>query len=446
MTTILTVFFIFATTYEIWKGVLNQALIGEGPIYFVEPYLSMIDNGGFKELWTRHDVQALLFFRYFRDLIGKDIDIYMWFLIFCVAIVALVVFYIVRKYSNNILFPFFSSVLVTANFVGSFEMLGIGYYQWFIQRVPNFALALFGFILLIGYIKKKDKKYYVLSLIIYLLSVFLARYTIHILPLFVLFILLNDSRKKLLTKLALASPFIVGSYLLMSAQTLVDGGTFWTFIFDLKTIPKVFYQVTYLTFPFISFVGKLSLDVAVKIINVPVTITYFALAYFAIKRNTKIFPIVISLLISIYGSVYLSIYLNPYFSNGYDTCRYLYYTSILVSLYFGITLGNLFDKSKAIKVLIVIIAIVWYFYNKNLIMLGMNDWQEKHDPVIYSMKYIRKNQDVIKKNSFIKLSKNFGYYATGMMTYLYRDKGFVFFTELDDTVKPKDFIEIKFNK
>lgn len=442
MITILTVLFIFTTTLFVWKGVLGQALIGEGPTYFVEPYVSMVENGGLKELWGRHDVQALLFFHYVRDFFYDNMTLYMFVLVCGAFFVAFTVYLIIKKITNSTFFGICGSIFVISNFVGSFEILGLGYYQWFIQRVPNFGIALIGFICMINFTKIKKIQYYFLSLSLYLLAVFLARYTIHILPLFILYLVFNKNR--LSRKFLLILPFIVGSYILMKAQSLVQGGDIFIFIRDLSMIPKVFNQVTFLTLPFLMLLPKYVIAGLIKIISPLVFLAYFSIGYFAIRKNAKLMPILLSLLLSVFISVYLSIFLNPYFANFYDTCRYLYYTSILVSLFWVISIHILIKDKLLIKLPFFLFVIVWFFFNNRLISINFEIWKERHDPVVTTIKYISKNKDRFNDGSFVLVSKNLSSYDAGMLDYLYKYKNLDFEPDLIDTKKPEKYIELKY--
>ena len=224
---------ILLLTTIVWGKVFNQALIGEGSIYFAEPYLSIIKSEGAAILWSRHDTQAILFFHLIRDVFRDNMKAYMGFLLLGSAFVTVTAFFLIRKVTGSFLAATLASILFTANFIGSFEILGLGYYQWFIQRVPNFGLALISLICLHNFLQKKKTADYLLALVLYLLAVFLARYTIHILPLFALYIffttLMTRNAKQLRTYLysfGLILPFLIGSYILMKAQTLTVGNDF----------------------------------------------------------------------------------------------------------------------------------------------------------------------------------------------------------------------------
>src|SRR3989344_6661304 len=147
-------------TFLIWHRVLGQALIGEGAIYLTEPYVSMLDKEGLLGIANRHDVFPILFTylvgNYFRD----QMWLYYLSMLIIVSLVNYLLYLLIVQVTGKRLSGAVSICFFAANYVGSFQKLGLGYYQWFIQRIPQFIPALLALIFLVQFLSNKKKIYY----------------------------------------------------------------------------------------------------------------------------------------------------------------------------------------------------------------------------------------------------------------------------------------------
>lgn len=420
-------------TFTLWSGVLKQALIGEGPTYFSEPYLSMLNEEPLKVLWSRHDSQALIFFHFVKDIFKDNMFLYMLSLLIGVSFVNCSLFILIRKITQSYLAGIIGVLLFSANYLGSFEILGLGYYQWFIQRVPNFGIALLSLILLYEYSEDRKYSHYFAALFLYLLSVFLARYTIHILPLFLLFIffknVLEGQLPKRLLKFVLESiPFVIGTYILIKAQTLISTtSTDISFsALPSKTI-DVLHQLTFITAPFlktfyINANTRTSVEYLTPVISLIYTLTSVFILKNALKENRNFRSFFLALIISLPLSIFLSIYLNPVFLNYYDSSRYLYYCSLLFSIFWGIVLRQLAKIAKITTIFVFAFLFIWVFYNNFLISQEFKVWQERHDPVIATINFMREKNNTLGVNTIIAVPEGLGNYGSHMLEYFYGRK------------------------
>lgn len=435
------IFLVITFTFAIWLKVLNQGFLGEGSIYFAHPYLSMLDHNFLFILWSRHDSQALLFFYIVRDLFKDNIIYYMLSLLVGASLVNLSVFYLIFKTTKNIYAGLLSVALLVANYVGSFEILGLGYYQWFIQRVPNFALAILGFIFLIKYLESKKRGFYFYSLVAYLFSVFLSRYTINILLLYLLYSFFKVALEKKqdikeYLKIGLDTiPFVIGTYILIKAQTLVSIDS------NVVTYPSIsiFHQLTFLTLPFIKTFYIGNIKSSIETLTPLVIIVYIASTVFLLKKVKNLRPLILSVFIALPLSIYQSIYLNPVFLDYYDSSRYLYYSSILFSIFWGLVFWQLSLYNRFMKVILGVFVVSWIFYNNFLVSKEFDNWQERQDPLIATINYMKVNQKNIPDKTTIVVPIQVGFYGSQMLGYLYkRDTYFVPFDEnIIETLKNK---------
>lgn len=421
---------IFIFTFIIWKPVLNQALIGEGPIYFNPPYVTMLDTDPLKVLWSRHDSQALLFFQIAGYTFKDNMKLYMLFLIIGASFVSICLYFLIKKLTGSSITSSIAVIFFVTNYVGSYEILGLGYYQWFIQRVPNFGIAFLSLISLAVFFEKRRKFLYYLAVILYTIAVFLARYTILILPLFIFYIIFvntfdpKKNNKKLFLVLCTSIPFIVVTYILYKAQSLVTGSAEITSIRQLLAIiPNVFYQTTYLTFPFLKSFSRY-ISNPITTITIPLIFIYIISTLFVIKKdktkNKSLSAITLSIALSIPLSILISIVLNPVFLPYYDSSRYLYYTSLLTSSFWGIIIWQLIKLKKIIFLPVCLIIIVlWVIYNINILNYNFQNWDDKFPPVLKTFNYMKINISNVKPNSLIIVPANLGNYGSGMLKYFY---------------------------
>lgn len=427
--------FLGVAVFFVWHRVLDQALIQEGPTYFVEPYLSIFPSGGFVELVSRHDAFPLIFFYMVRDIFKDSMQSYMWVLIIGSGFVTFSLFALVKKITGSVLAGLASSLIFTSNYAGSFEILGQGYYQWFIQRVPNFGLAVVGFIFLVNFLEKRKWRDYALSFFCYSLAVFLARYTIHILPLFVIHILFN-SRFNLKLFVLRAAPFIVVSYFFLTAQSLVSTGGFTDFIWKTaEVIPVVIFKLAQITIPFIYLLPTYAVHGAINALAPFVFIAYPLSAFIVIRKNKHFLGIILTLLLSIPLSIYFSIYLNSGFLSFSESSRYLYFTSILASVYWGIVICAVSKKSKIFSYLSTAFIIAWFFYNNGIISKAFDKWQAKHTPVLSTIYYLSNNKNNISPGTIVVVPEEVGYYGAGMLQYFYKSNDLRFVPNIPNEIR-----------
>ena len=85
------------------------------------------------------------------------------------------------------------------------------------------------------------------------------------------------------------------------------------------------------------------------------------------------------------------------------------------------------------KYAVFLFLIVWWVFNKGLIVKGFASWDEKHRPVLATVKFIRENREAISKGSVIYVPKQLGHYGAGMLGYLYKDLSFMADVEEEKT-------------
>lgn len=436
----------------IWHRVLDQALIGEGAIYLTEPYVSILDKDKFLNIASRHDVFPLLFTRlvggYFRD----QMWLYYLSMLIIVSVVNYTLYLLVAKVTGKWLGGAIAVSFLIANFVGSFQKLGQGYYQWFIQRIPQFAPALVGLILLINFYSTRRKIYYYLSVFFYLLAFFLGHYTLIILPLFVIYPLVYVfiNRGKTIKQYAVAFiqtiPFILGSYLFLRNQDLnavqISFGNQITskvgvlyYLTNAHWLDDLVREITLVTVPIVI------LKSIVKYVNTFFTLSEMNYSELEIVQGTSYVVVFVLLLLFLFVYRKLDIKIRPFFatatlgfplvtfivmyinpgaiSTSLDTSRYLYTPSLVIAMFWGVCLFWFAQRNKITKVLIIILMVTWIVYNGKIIDDRFNRWQPTHNTVLATIEYVRNNHSQIPEKSVIVSDALVSGYSAGMLDHFY---------------------------
>ena len=400
--------FLFLLVFIVWGKVLNQAFLGEGAAYIVEPAGSMIDRGA--RIAHRYDVGALLFFNAVKDIIRDQMSVYMLVLLIGEALVACALFLVIKKVTRSNWAALFASILFITNYIGSFQILGVGYYQWFIQRVPWFSISLIGLYFLERFLDEDKIWLYITSLFCYLLSLFLAHYSLLILPIFIIrpFTKLISKKikvKKYLRTILLTSLFVLGSYLMIKDQGLKkEREGIVTFLMNNGSIlKKISPQITKISVPpgVVMFIAKAfgELDLnrffvfstlqIIDMITFPLMLLMSVITFVIYKKEKEIGKFLLALLLSLPLSLLMIIYLSPYFTNIYEPSRYLYLASILSSSFWGIFLYWLAKKNKVLKVIVGSLLLAWVVHNNSLIQRKFDSLQKKHDTVLLTIDLLR---------------------------------------------------------
>lgn len=420
-------------TYFVWSRVLKLCFIGEGAVYLNEPQYSMFKYG-VKDLLLRYDTLALIVFPLVAPIFKDNMFYYMLMLLVGVAAVNLSLFFVVWGITKKWLIAFLTMIFFIANYVGSFEGLGQGIYPWFIQRIPNFALAFTSFYFTYKFYESNKTKYYLISLFTYSLSMLLASYSFFIFPFLLfypyLFALFNIKKRKwmhLITTTLQIVPYAVVSLYFVSNQGLQGNEQALSpFIFGRKTLfEELLREITVLTIPpdLVKHLFNRYFDIKTifQILTIPVITIYVVLStlYFRDKKENQNKVFLLTIILSLLSTTFFAIYLNPYYVNCYDSWRYLYTSSAFLAIFQGVLLTWFFKKNRILKVFVFTVVVAWFFYNWFLIQKNISIAIERSDKILVIINYIRDNKNTIPDKSTIILPPHVGGYNAGMFELFY---------------------------
>lgn len=414
------IYLVILLTLFIWHRLLGQALLGEGPYYFSEPWNTEIFRHGYFPIFDRYDVQTLLFFRLVGDVAKMNMGFYMGFLLLGITLVNCGLYLWVREVTKSTVAGVISSALFIANFIGSFQIIAIGVYPYFIQRVPQFALAFASLVLLSKFLNTKKVKYYVFSLLLIAIGMFLAHYTLLIFPVFLLYVGAyclfegSFSIKRCVQGFAYMLPFMALGYFVYYLESGKGTGEFTQLIFEEPGIAsKVLSKLTIMTFPreTILFISKAlsgwvtggveSYIESIAALSSLVGALYLAVASYIFVKYKKYRTFLFTVFLSIPVSLIMALYLRVSILNETGSNRYLYVPSMFVSAFWGLAFYILMKKKTIFKILIPVLLIFYVLFERNLILQNFDATQPKHDLVHAAIFFLQTERGSLPDNSIV---------------------------------------------
>lgn len=419
--------------YFFWHNIFHLAILGEGFIYLTEPYYSWLHKNNFYTLIQRYDAFPLLFFGLFGKQLGVNIYWYNLFIYLSLVVIFYSIYKIIYLLTQDNYSSLLASVIFISNISGLYEMIGLGYYQWFVQRIPNFIPMLASFYFLLIYKKSKRNYYYVISLAMFLLAMFMSHYSFFMTPLFGLFILVSD--KKIKQNILILSPYVLMTALfLFNQQPLSARDTI-----SLSSIAKFSLVETFstklvlLTIPgeiFRYLWGVKAMDY-IRYVSVPIAIFYLLIvSYVYFKSNNFVRSVYVSIIFSLTFSVIFSLSIKDEFFITSYVSRYLFIPSLFFSFFWGINFYTIFHKKSYMKYLSIVVIFFWVIINYLILRNYMQDRDYIHEPVLKTYNFIRLNNQKFEPNSVIIVSKYMSGYGTGTLNNLYSNNGEIIYTDI----------------
>ncbi len=397
--------------FLVWHKVLSLSLTGEGYWYFVHPF-----EGGRQIL--RFDVGAEAIMSLLMPIFRDNIALYQAFLLVVWIIISVLFYFLVFEITNKRSIAFIASLFFGANFTTAYEMLAMGAYQNFLQRVLFVVFIFPSFIFFVKYNKTSKLRYFLLSLPFFTLGVFLAHFNTFFLPFIILYgmgllIFTKNSRKKKIALLIHVALFVLIDlgivYLawLMSITSYVSGSFIQYLLNNTEfIINQSLRQLVYLTIPFHGFGGLLSsFEISIKesITNfyIPVLIIYILVFIYLFKIEVKYRIAIVTSLLFLPAIFALNLYMRSdnvqYLESG---SRYLFVPSIGFALFWGIFFYSL-SKIKILKVFVYLVLACWVYLQISSVSNEISKDYYKHMAINKSLHYIKSITPQFKDDSII---------------------------------------------
>lgn len=394
-----------------WHKVLFQSITGEGYWYFVYPL-----EGGTEIL--RFDIGAEVVMAFLMSIFRDNIPLYQGFLLIIWMFICISFYFLVLEITNKKQIAFIASLFFGVSYTTAFEMLGMGAYQNFLQRVLFIVLIFPSFIFFIKFHKTFKTRYFLLSLLFFVIGVFSAHFNTFLLPFLMIYVLYSalfiknsPKRKALLVShlLLFAGINLLIIYLAkLYGVTSYVKGSFIQYVLNNAEfiLTQSVRQLVFLTLPFNAFGDLLSAFEFDWIKNVsnfylPVLIVYIAAFVFMFKREKQLRIAFISSLLFLPAIFVLNLYMRAdnvqFLESG---SRYLFVPSLAFAIFWGIFFYSL-SKVKKMRNVVYLFLVYWVFLQVSLVWGGVEKEYYKHKAINKSLKYIKSISPGFKDDSII---------------------------------------------
>src|SRR3989344_7118001 len=227
---VLPIIFIWLLTGAAWFKILNQTLIGEGGYYnYIHRFFSGHD--GFPLSLFRYDAGARLIYDLVRSVFNDNLLPFQYIMLLGVTLVGVCFYFLVYELTHRRGIAGIAAILFSINFSTVFEMIAIGNFQFFGQRVAQLVPEFFSFLFFVRSMKRKSVTLGVLSLIFLAIALLFAQYGIFFVPFYIIYAIAfvtiekNDRSRKAFA-LILTGFSILVSYGVLRLGIVYGGGSY----------------------------------------------------------------------------------------------------------------------------------------------------------------------------------------------------------------------------
>lgn len=437
----LQLFLIVITDILVWHKTLNQLFLGEGYYYF-DHGQNFYTNGGlstFSQYLIQYDNFARLIFDVLPPIFKDNILYYQIFQLATFTIFSLVVYYFAKSFSKNKWLSLITTIIFSVSYSGVFEILAIGNYQRFVQRVPNFIFFFISLIWLKKFFDTKKISHYFISLLVFIFTVFMSHYSTFLTPvipsLTIAYAILSKQGSNILSTIKsifknviIILPFLLFNYLIIKSDHFnPENGLVSTHFVVKDIVQQLLLQFSHMTYPAtviqkIATISQPSTTI-VTAIAIPIIIL-FIVGFFLVKRKSQELTIIyLTSLLVIPAILFLNVYIGKidflsleradrYYFVPFGVMeklnigniggnRYYYLPTIFTSIIWGILLYTLTTKKKIYQLFTIIILSTYVFYNANLIWTEIDKTQPISDRMNTYLTYIKSISNEVKNKSVI---------------------------------------------
>lgn len=444
-----------------WYKIILTTFTGEGYYYFSNGFFSQ----GFP-YYFNYDEGARLLFDIFKVIFRDNIFFYHLFLLIILVILGFVFYFMVNKLTNNKNISLISSIIFTINSWTLFEFLGMGAYQEFAQRLVWFPLLFTSFVFFIQHFKTKKNRYFVYSIVLYALSLYLAEFSVFFLPFYLTYVISFYACKRKfnrqdLIKIYSMLAYIIVTFIIMYLDAIVGRvgfikGNFIVFLFvkRVEIADLILRQLVILTIPSQlshSWLNSTSTEYLSKLryLYIPVLTLYLGALLYILKKVKNLRVIALSSLIFIPIVFILNIFLREEYMLAYeDGGRYMFVPSIGFAIFWSIFFYTFCRRIPLLKIGSAAFLLYWIFMNIGVILAGVEGHEARFKGTKISLEYIKSISPQFSDDSIIIIPSVLGDYGPDFVRYFYAKKNnFVapYFRDWQNEIKrpidpKKDFI------
>lgn len=403
-------------TFIVWYKILN-IVPGEyayfGPLDVNKYYFS------FKAITSNASFLSQLIYYILLPIFKDQIYYYMFFQLLIMLLIYQVYYFVLLKITKDKGVSLMATIFFLANHVGSFTMFGTGNNQRFIQRIPNLPLIFISFYFLTKYLKLNKIKHLIISVVIYVISLLFAHFSVLFLPILIIypFIYLFLNRQKYFIFKS-----IIISFIFLTASILLTRGDSFTrpnypplqYIKDTpNVIQMVLYQISSTSFPqqltvFLSKLPFFQIPYPYLKMQNYVLILLGLLSLIALikaKKYPKILPLYVTFCLSLFLLSFMIIYAygsDPDPTKFFDEDRIYFFHSIFIALIWATWIKLFFGKKEILyKTATFLVTLAFLIQNTSLIWKGIDKYQYRSNMYSRYIEYIKDHASTFNEQTVI---------------------------------------------
>jgi len=453
---VIPLFIIPLLTIAAWYKILFQTFTGEGYIYLfrgvMKDPLTGIDNNFF-----RFNIGAALLFDLIKPIFQDNFFLYQSLLLFTIIILGILFYFIVYGLTQNKSIALISSILFSINYNTAFEMIAIGAYHNFADRVFFLLILFSSFILFIKFIDTKRTIFYLASLLLGVIGVFLSYFSFFYVPFLFFYALLAIFTRKIKFKekrfLIICSFFyliimflIINLPRFLKIPSMMPAEGFLDFLLTnpSQILIHFFRQLTIMSVPDfilrqffaifnIGFTQAIYYGNGIHYLYIPTFLIYIAAGIFLYKNQKKLRPVIIASLLFFPCIFLLNLYMRAEIVTLLEPgSRYLYAPSIAFSIFWGVFLATIYNRSEKAKPFIYLIIAFWI--GIQLISINRQIKQESnyHIATKKIISYFKDSLSTkLKENSIVLTPRPMGNWGSFFLNKFYGKKLTIFTPRMD---------------
>jgi len=414
-----------------WYQILRQSLIGGdgGFQYFIHPFFT--GDGGLPLVLFRPDAGARLLYELVVRIFGDNIVPFQYIALIGLIVVCISFYFLVYQLTSNKPIALLSTILFGVNFTTTFEMVAIGSFAFFAQRMIQLVPQFISLVCFDRSVRGKNRFLAFFSILFFILAFLLAQYSMLFVPFFFLYLfsLLIAKKHPVSAPIGFSLLFVfaVVSYVLlfwlakMTPEPPYSGSVnlalFWTHYG--VTIPsQLLRQLTILTIPdsIIRYGTSLlqrSYNDGIVYLYLPVLGLYAVIGAYLYRKETSLRSVMLSCLLYFPVIFFLNLFIRgDEVTKIYTSSRYLHLASISFSIFWGIFLFVLVKSSFAGKILGTVIILLWIIYNTVAIRAEIQKEFYQHIAVKKSLEFVKSLAPYYQTDSIVIVPSPLSYYGS----------------------------------
>lgn len=344
------------------------------------------------------EISSVLISTLFSKAFGLNFSLYYWAWIITIIVISILLFFLTYILTGRRLIAFSAALIFGVSYVGQMGLIG-----WqdtsFIGREPNLILLIPSFIFLHLYLMKSKLKFYLISILLFFLGIGFGQFGLILAPAYIVYplcwLVFNSKERYKFRRILISASFLLISiffvYIHSTGGINAQVNKSYT---DFLLHPQTYHYIEQIPLQLAHWTNYLSLVEGVRIhsrsfeyrgdiiqyfanlklakeaINIIVIIYILATLaiYFQLPKQR---PLLLTIILATCSALIENIYIGHYIPEQQSgASRYLYYPTILLSIFWALFLGATFWKKRNRLLLVLGFAILGGYYLINTVLIS----------------------------------------------------------------------------